>query len=66
MIKIPIERIEPCILPGNCYLACTNLKVTYVMVLIEIEYQLKVLELKNTWYIKVNYEHIAYELRYEI
>ena len=33
----------------------------------EVEYQLKVFEVKDTWYTKANqmYEHIAYELRYE-
>ena len=33
----------------------------------EVEYQLKVFEVKDTWYTKVKqmYEHIAYELRYE-
>ena len=38
------------------------------MISMEIEYQLKVFEVKNTWYTKVSiiYEHIAYELRYEI
>ena len=33
------------------------------MIPIEIRYQLKVFEVKNTWYTKVT-EHIAYELRY--
>ena len=37
------------------------------MIPIEVEYELKVFEVKNTWYTKVSiiYEHIAYELRYE-
>ena len=36
------------------YLACTNFKVTFVMMSIEIEYQLKVLEVENTWYTKMS------------
>ena len=37
------------------------------MIPIEVEYQLKIFEVKDTWYTKVKqiYEHIAYELRYE-
>ena len=52
--------LEPCIPPGDfVYLACTNLKVICI--------QLKVFDVKDTWYTKVKqmYEHLAYELRYE-
>ena len=61
-------NLEPCIPPGEIYLPCMyQFESDLQMIPIEVEYQLKVFEVKDTWYTKANqmYEHIAYELRYE-
>ena len=49
---------------GGLYLPCMYQveRDLCQMIPIEIRYQLKVFEVKNTWYTKVT-EHIAYELR---
>ena len=61
--------LEPCIPPGDFfYLPCMyQFEGDLQMIPIEVEYQLKIFEVKDTWYTKANqmYEHIAYELRYE-
>ena len=61
-------NLEPCIPPGFLYLPCMyQFESDLHMIPIEVENQLKVFEVKDTWYTKANqmYEHIAYELRYE-
>ena len=61
-------NLEPCIPPGEIYLPCMyQFESDLQMIPIEVEYQLKVFKVKDTWYTKVKqmYEHIAYELRYE-
>ena len=61
-------NLEPCIPPGVFYLPCMyHFESDLHMIPIEVEYQMKVFEVKDTWYTKVKqmYEHIAYEFRYE-
>ena len=61
-------NLEPCIPPGEICLPCMyQFESDLQMIPNEVEYQLKVFEVKDTWYTKVKqmYEHIAYELRYE-
>ena len=61
-------NLEPCISPGFLYLPCMyQFEGDLQMIPNEVEYQLKVFEVKETWYTKVKqmYEHIVYELRYE-
>ena len=52
---------------GNLFTLHVPFEGDLHMVPIEVEYQLKVFEVKDTWYTKVKqmYEHIAYEPRYE-
>ena len=57
---------RPCIPPGDLVTLHVPIWRWLLMISIEIEYQLKVFELKNTWYIKMNFEHITYDLRYGI
>ena len=62
-------NLEPCIHPGVICLPCMyQFESDLQKIPNEVEYQLKVFEVKDTWYTKVNqmYEHIAYELRYEL
>ena len=61
-------NLEPFIPPGDIYLSCMyQFESDLQMIPIEVEYQLKVFEVKDTWYTKANQmcEHIAYALRYE-
>ena len=61
-------NLEPCIPPREICLPCMyQFESDLQMIPNEVEYQLKVFEVKDTWYTKVKqmYEHIAYELRYE-
>ena len=61
-------NLETCIPPGeNCLPCMYQFESDFQMIPNEVEYQLKVFEVKDTWYTKVKqmYEHIAYELRYE-
>ena len=63
-----MKKFEPCIPPEVFYLPCMyQFESDLHMIPIEVENQLKVFEVKDTWYTKANqmYEHIAYELRYE-
>ena len=61
-------NLEPCIYPGVFYLPYMyQIESDLHMKPIEVEYQMKVFDVKDTWYTKVKqmYEHLAYELRYE-
>ena len=62
------NSLEPCIPPGVSFFTLhVPIESDLHMIPIEVEYQMKVFEVKDTWYTKANqmYEHIAYELRYE-
>ena len=61
-------KLEPCIPPGVICLPCMyQFESDLQMISNEVEYELKVFEVNDTWYTKVKqmYEHIAYVLWYE-